>query len=92
MHRVDALISQKMTASPYTLDIYGHCGLTGIYEHAVTNLEQEAGRNKHTTTTTTISDAASQVASALLAIKKFPKSCQKVAKKFPEKFMFITPI
>ncbi|OEU12883.1 hypothetical protein FRACYDRAFT_244156 [Fragilariopsis cylindrus CCMP1102] len=35
MHRVDSVISQKMTASPYILDIYGHCGVSGLYERAI---------------------------------------------------------
>jgi len=42
MHRVDALISQKMTASPYVLDIYGYCGMSSIYEKGVANLNHDA--------------------------------------------------
>ena len=46
MHRIDAVISQQLTASPYVLDIYGHCGLTGIYELGVGDLEHEARYRK----------------------------------------------
>lgn len=41
MQRVDALISQKMTASPYVLDIYGYCGMSSMYEKAVSHLHND---------------------------------------------------
>eukprot|EP00591_Stephanopyxis_turris_P011789 CAMPEP_0195511144 /NCGR_PEP_ID=MMETSP0794_2-20130614/3576_1 /TAXON_ID=515487 /ORGANISM="Stephanopyxis turris, Strain CCMP 815" /LENGTH=283 /DNA_ID=CAMNT_0040638693 /DNA_START=704 /DNA_END=1555 /DNA_ORIENTATION=- len=33
-HRRDALASEVLTASPYVVNIYGHCGNSGIYEYA----------------------------------------------------------
>jgi hypothetical protein len=48
MHRVDSVISQKMTASPYILDIYGHCGVSGLYEQGYDDLHHIAkNRRRH---------------------------------------------
>jgi serine/threonine protein kinase len=38
MHRVDALVSERLTSSPYVMDIYGYCGLSAIYERGQTTL------------------------------------------------------
>jgi hypothetical protein len=37
-HRVEAVVSERLTASPYILNMYGHCGLTTIHERAQTTL------------------------------------------------------
>lgn len=42
MHRIDALISQKMTASPYVIDIYGYCATTALYEQGIVDLDHKA--------------------------------------------------
>mmetsp|Transcript_6090 Transcript_6090/g.11558 ORF Transcript_6090/g.11558 Transcript_6090/m.11558 type:complete len:575 (-) Transcript_6090:153-1877(-) len=33
-HRVDAVIYERMTASPWIMDIYGYCGYSGLFEYA----------------------------------------------------------
>lgn len=33
-HRVDAMIYERTTASPWITDIYGHCGYSGLFEYA----------------------------------------------------------
>ncbi|CAB9516390.1 STYKc [Seminavis robusta] len=33
-HRRDALATERLTASPYALNLYGYCGNTGLYEFA----------------------------------------------------------
>ena len=74
MHRVDALISERMTASPYVVDIYGYCGTSSVYEQGISNLEHDLrfrkGKNE-LKSHPPLADAtkalyASQVAQALL--------------------------
>jgi len=31
-HRVDSLIYERLTSSPFVMDIYGHCGYSGLFE------------------------------------------------------------
>lgn len=33
-HRVDAVIYERTTASPWIMDIYGYCGYSGLFEYA----------------------------------------------------------
>jgi serine/threonine protein kinase len=40
IHRVDALVSERLTASPFVMDIYGYCGLSAIYEPGQTTLSK----------------------------------------------------
>ena len=42
IHRVDALISQHLTSSPYILDIYGYCGMSALYEEATRTVKYAA--------------------------------------------------
>jgi len=32
MHRVDSLMYERLTSSPFVMDIYGHCGYSGLFE------------------------------------------------------------
>jgi len=31
-HRVDSVMYERLTSSPYVMDIYGHCGYSGLFE------------------------------------------------------------
>jgi len=31
-HRVDSLVYERLTSSPFVMDIYGHCGNSGLFE------------------------------------------------------------
>jgi len=31
-HRVDSLMCERLTSSPFVMDIYGHCGHSGLFE------------------------------------------------------------
>jgi hypothetical protein len=42
IHRVDALISEHLTSSPYVLDTYGYCGMSALYEEAEQTLKYGA--------------------------------------------------
>ena len=33
-HRVDALAMERLTKSPFVIDVYSYCGQTGINEYA----------------------------------------------------------
>ena len=33
-HRVDAVIYDRTRASPWIMNIYGHCGVSGLFEYA----------------------------------------------------------
>ena len=45
VHRVDAIISERLTHSLYVANIYGYCGLTTIYERASGTLEKVAKKD-----------------------------------------------
>ena len=42
IHRVDALVSERLTSSDYIMDVYGYCALTSLYERATTTLSKVA--------------------------------------------------
>eukprot|EP00539_Tryblionella_compressa_P004340 CAMPEP_0178751290 /NCGR_PEP_ID=MMETSP0744-20121128/10451_1 /TAXON_ID=913974 /ORGANISM="Nitzschia punctata, Strain CCMP561" /LENGTH=422 /DNA_ID=CAMNT_0020404933 /DNA_START=152 /DNA_END=1420 /DNA_ORIENTATION=- len=46
IHRVDALISERLTSSPYAIDIFGHCGMSALQEKARDTLQDEAEDDK----------------------------------------------
>lgn len=46
IHRVDALVSERLTASNFIMDIYGHCGLTSLYERGRRSLSEAAVAKK----------------------------------------------
>jgi hypothetical protein len=40
LHRRDAMAMERLTASPYTLNVYGYCGQSAMNEKAVDNVER----------------------------------------------------
>jgi serine/threonine protein kinase len=40
VHRVDAVISQRLTSSPHVIDIYGYCGVSALYEKGMYGLDE----------------------------------------------------
>ena len=39
VHRVDAVISQRLTSSPHVIDIHGYCGMSALYEKGQYSLD-----------------------------------------------------
>jgi len=67
-HRVDALLSEKLTASTSVLNIYGYCGMTTIVERASCSLQYWIRHVSQEERLSHILNLAFQLASALTAL------------------------
>jgi Protein kinase domain len=46
VHRVDAVISERLTSSPFVMDIYGYCGTSALYEQGKRSLRHEVDHSE----------------------------------------------